>query len=53
MRDFLEEMRAIVKDHGDTEQSHMDADKILCDLLVALGHEEIVKEYHTIEKWYA
>ena len=37
----------------DTEQAHLDADRVLIDFLMALGHEEIVQLYRGIPKWYA
>lgn len=37
----------------DTEGSHIDADDILCDLLVSLGCADVVAAYHKISKWYA
>lgn len=38
---------------GDTEASHSDADKVLCDLLVALGYASVVDEWEKVNKWYA
>lgn len=38
---------------GDPEAAHSDADDALCDLLIALGYEDVVKAWHRIEKWYA
>lgn len=38
---------------GDTEAAHCDADQILCDLLIEMGHKAVVYEYHKIEKWSA
>lgn len=38
---------------GDPESSHYEADNVLCELLVSLGLEHIVKEYVKISKWYA
>lgn len=37
----------------DTEVSHKLADDVLCDLLCELGFDEVVEEYHEIDKWYA
>lgn len=37
----------------ETDQAHADADRILCDLLISLGYEDVIKEYKAIEKWYA
>lgn len=38
---------------GDVEVDHMEADKILCELLIELGHADVVKAYKRIWKWYA
>jgi hypothetical protein len=37
----------------DTEAAHRHADGALCDLLIALGHEDVVLAWREIEKWYA
>lgn len=38
---------------GMLEEDHIEADKILCDLLVALGYQEVVNEFENVPKWYA
>ena len=38
---------------SDTEMGHYEADHILCELLIALGYEDVVNEYLEIYKWYA
>lgn len=38
---------------GDTEIAHSKADDIICELLLELGYEEVVTEYHKIDKWFA
>jgi hypothetical protein len=38
---------------NDMEDSHIEADWVLCDLLIELGFEEIVKIYKSKDKWYA
>ncbi|HII3143175.1 TPA: hypothetical protein ACY3HI_001498 [Citrobacter braakii] len=37
----------------DKEIAHCNADDVICDLLKALGYEDVVKEYDEIDKWYA
>lgn len=37
----------------DIEDAHIEADKILCDILDMLGFDDIVEAYNSIEKWYA
>ena len=44
----LEELQLL----GDLEQAHIDADKVLCDLLTALGFKEVVAEFDAIDKYY-
>lgn len=39
--------------NGDYEVAHSDADRVLCDLLTALGHGEVVKAWGEVGKWYA
>lgn len=40
-------------DNWDTEGAHVDADELLCLLLIDLGHQEIVDMYQKVKKWYA
>ena len=35
-----------------TEEGHIIADKILCEVLRRLGYDEIVDEYEKISKWF-
>ncbi len=37
----------------DTEAAHSDADELLCELLIELGHQDIVDAFNQIDKWYA
>jgi hypothetical protein len=41
------------KGYADTELDHKEADKILCEVLIALGQQEIVDLFNKINKWYA
>lgn len=36
-----------------SEESHIAADDILCELLLNLGFDKIVDAYNKIPKWYA
>ncbi len=38
--------------NGDIECAHADADDILCDLLRALGYDDVVDEWMEVDKWY-
>jgi len=35
------------------ETSHMLADRVLCELLDALGYADVVAAWRKVEKWYA
>ena len=37
----------------DIEAAHDIADDVLCDLLISLGYEDVVKEWEEVPKWYA
>lgn len=37
----------------DLETAHVEADGILCGLLIDLGMKEVVEEYEKVSKWYA
>ncbi len=47
--DKLKEQQA----NEDQEEAHIAADDILCELLTAIGYEDVVKEYEKIGKWYS
>jgi hypothetical protein len=47
----LERLAAL--DGFDKEHDHVEADFILCDLLVSLGFEDVVEAFEAIDKWYA
>lgn len=42
-----------LQSNDDTELAHIQADEILCKFLEELGHNDVVKEYNKISKWYA
>ena len=50
--DALIELRALQKS-GDTEAAHEEADAIITDFLIELGHDNIVVEWMKVPKWYA
>jgi len=37
----------------DTESRHIEADRLLCDALRALGYGAAVKAFRALPKWYA
>ncbi len=49
---FKKELIELEYDHG-IEAAHRKADYILCAVLSKLGYDDIVEEYHNLEKWYA
>jgi hypothetical protein len=50
-RTWAEKVKAC--DLGDAEAAHTKADKVLCNLLKALGYTETVEEFEKLDKWYA
>lgn len=42
-----------LKNNSDYEMSHIEADKILCEILLEYGHEETVNLFSNLNKWYA
>jgi len=52
-KEVIKKLKKLQKDYGDIEINHQEADKLLCDFLIQLGHEKIVKEWCKVEKWYA
>lgn len=48
----LSELSEIAKS-SDQEVTHVDADEVLCQLLVALGYQDVVNAWDEIPKWYA
>lgn len=42
-----------LQNSSDPESAHSAADGILCEILEALGYDEVVNEYNKIDKWYA
>lgn len=50
--DFEDRMKEIAN-RKDTEGRHVDADKLLCEVLNSLGYEAGVEIYEKIGKWYA
>ena len=49
---YMEALKA-EQENSDTEETHVHADNVLCDLLTDLGYKPIVEEYHGVPKWYA
>lgn len=49
----LGDMRELVIHPNDQERDHCEADDILCKLLRAHGHDELVDLFEKLDKWYA
>ena len=53
-RNYFEKMKQLKEIAGsdifDQELVHLNADKILCDMMTDLGHKDIVNLYYTIVK---
>lgn len=43
----------IIQVNNDTENAHILADDVLCELLISLGFKDVMEEYNKIYKWYA
>ena len=42
-----------LRNSDDVEMAHIRADEILCELLNALGCEDVVDVFEDIDKWYS
>ena len=40
-------------DNSCREMGHVNADNILCEVLISLGYKDVITEYHKIKKWFA
>jgi hypothetical protein len=49
---FSNEMKSIFK-NLDTEGAHVEADRLMCELLRELGYSQGVQVFKEAEKWYA
>lgn len=52
IEDYINRIRDLANNR-DVERTHIEADKILCEVLKTLGQSELVKEFENLEKWYA
>ena len=53
---FINEQNDKLKElvnNTDYEISHIEADKILCEILIEYGHKETVNLFNNLNKWYA
>lgn len=52
IKDYINRIRDLANNR-DVEGTHIEADKILCEVLKTLGQSELVEEFEKLEKWYA
>ena len=48
----LAKLEEIAK-NTDTEHAHVEADRVLMELLNDLGYDDVVAAYDAIDKWFA
>lgn len=54
--DAIKKLKLLQQDQsiGGFDQTHIEADQVLCDFLNSLGHSDLVMEYERVEpKYYA
>ena len=52
IEDYINRIRDLANNR-DVEGTHIEADKILCEVLKTLEQSELVEEFEKLEKWYA
>lgn len=50
--EFVRRMEEIASD-SDREGRHIDADNLMCDLLISLGYKEGIEKFIHMHKWHA
>ena len=51
---LVERMKKIAaKSKENEEQAHIEADNVLCSLLVTLGYKDLIDVYQSVGKWYS
>ena len=53
MSQIKKEMKELADGLYCTEQGHIEADKLLAELLRLLGYDELIDNYESMRKWYA
>lgn len=51
-QDYIDKMIAL-QGNDDIASIHGEADDILCQFLIDLGHNDLVEEYNKVDKWYS
>lgn len=53
-KEYLKKIKeAQQEEDDDQEVRHIREDELLCELLIELGFNKFVKQYHSTNKWYA
>ena len=52
VKEATERLKGLQKSH-DTEDAHIEADDILCELVAMFVSGEVVEEWEKVPKWYA
>jgi hypothetical protein len=53
IQEIIKELNELAVYGGDIEMNHREADKILCNLLIDLGYQDVVDAFDKINKHYA
>lgn len=51
--DAVQKLNELLSGGNGLEQDHIEADRILCDLLAELGYAEVVEKYYKIDRLYS
>lgn len=51
-KEFAERLKEIDKE-GSIEEFHIEADKLMCEILESFGYSEGVKYFKDHERWYS
>jgi hypothetical protein len=51
--EFAEKMREIYGEYYPPEEAHVQADKLLCEVLKSLGYDEGVRLFEEATRWYS
>ena len=50
---YIKDLRGSCFNKRDIRRNHVNADDIICALLIELGYKDVVKVFNEIERWYA
>lgn len=54
LRKYLKEMQICVdRSKKDEMTAHIEADELLCDLLISIGYKELVDKWLEVDKWFS